>query len=72
MNGKLYQKHSILFVFCLGTYVCRDKQIITVLNKYKLKEGIYKETIKTLEENNRVILEDVLNLREMIFASITK
>lgn len=52
--------------------MCHDEQITTVLNKYKLKEDIYKETIKTLEDNNRVILEDVLNLREIIFSSLTK
>lgn len=63
-NTELTQKLTF------GTFKSHDEYISDALNKYKLKEDIYKETIKELTNSNTAIMEEVINLREMIVNNI--
>ncbi|XP_030767692.1 afadin- and alpha-actinin-binding protein-like [Sitophilus oryzae] len=42
----------------------RNSVALSLLKKYRVNEEIYKTTIKKLQENNRELLEEVLNLKE--------
>lgn len=64
------ENESLLQKLSLGSYKRQDEYITEALKKYKLKEEVYKETIKELTNCNTTIMEEVVNLREMIVSDI--
>ncbi|XP_023026550.1 uncharacterized protein isoform X3 [Leptinotarsa decemlineata] len=48
----------------VGIYQSRDDVTLKLLGKYKCNEEIYKSTIQQLQENNKELLREVMDLRE--------
>lgn len=57
-------------VCVLGSYKSRDGIVTDVIQNYKLREEIYEDTISKLQEGNRGLLEEILNLKEEIVTII--
>lgn len=48
----------------LGTYKSKDEYLSKTLTKYKMRELVYKDTIKNLENFNKNVLKQVLHLQD--------
>lgn len=46
------------------THSSRNEVALKLLRKHKINEEIYKSTIKTLQDNNREMLGEILSLKE--------
>ncbi|KAF5278066.1 hypothetical protein FQA39_LY18392 [Lamprigera yunnana] len=56
----------------IGQYKLQDDVITSRINTYKQNEEAYKEVILKLQDNNRGLLEEILNLKEEIVLSLIR
>lgn len=71
--GEAFGRYRNIYLFqflksisFLGKYFSKDDNYLKILNQYKSQEEKYKETIEKLEENNKTIVSEVLNLKEQL------
>ncbi|KAG5874798.1 hypothetical protein JTB14_012434 [Gonioctena quinquepunctata] len=55
----------------VGVYHSNDEVTLKLLGKYKRNEEIYKNTIQKLQDNNKELLKEVLDLREELALTTT-
>lgn len=56
--------YIIFFFSFLDTCNSKDDIVLNLLKQYKGNEEIYKSTIHKLQENNRELLNQILDLKE--------
>lgn len=57
------------FKYCIGSFVSRAEAEQTSIEKYKLNEKKYKETIAKLQETNKQLLLEVISLKDDLIVS---